>query len=67
MVPSHAKKYAATLQQKDAGENPIMIRIETKAGHGGGKPTTKRIETAADIYAFLFKVFGMSATVVGQN
>ena len=44
-----------------------MIRIETKAGHGGGKPTSKRIEEAADIYAFLFKVFGMNATVVGQN
>ncbi len=67
VVPAHAKKYAATLQEKDAGKNPILIRIETKAGHGGGKPTSKRIEEAADIYAFLFKVFGMSATVVGQN
>lgn len=67
VVPSHAKKFAATLQAADAGTNPILIRIETKAGHGAGKPTTKRIEEAADIYAFLFKVFGMSATVVGRN
>jgi prolyl oligopeptidase len=67
VVPSHAKKFAATVQAADAGENPILIRIETKAGHGAGKPTTKRIEEAADIYAFLFKVFGMSATVVGSN
>ena len=67
VVPAHAKKYAATLQEMDAGKNPILVRIETKAGHGGGKPTTKRIEEAADIYAFLFKVFGMSAPVVGQN
>jgi prolyl oligopeptidase len=55
----HGKKFAAALQAADAGENPILIRIETKAGHGGGKPTSKRIEEAADVYAFLFKVFGM--------
>ncbi|MEE9269831.1 MAG: prolyl oligopeptidase family serine peptidase, partial [Candidatus Krumholzibacteria bacterium] len=67
VVPSHAKKFAATVQAADAGENPILIRIETKAGHGAGKPTTKRIEEAADIYAFLFKIFGMSAPVVGSN
>ncbi|MDH3215685.1 MAG: prolyl oligopeptidase family serine peptidase [Candidatus Krumholzibacteria bacterium] len=67
VVPLHAKKFAATLQAADAGKNPILIRIETKAGHGAGKPTSKRIEEAADIYAFLFKVFAMSATMVGQN
>jgi prolyl oligopeptidase len=68
VVPSHAKKYAATLQAADAGENPILIRVETKAGHGGGKPTSKRIEEATDIYAFLFKVFNMNAAaVVGQK
>jgi len=59
VVPMHGKKFAAALQAADAGENPILIRIETKAGHGGGKPTSKRIEEAADVYAFLFKVFGM--------
>jgi len=65
--PMHSKKFAATLQAADAGDNPILIRIETKAGHGGGKPTTKRIEEAADTYAFLFKVLDMNMTVVGQR
>jgi len=59
VVPAHAKKFAATLQAADAGENPILIRIETKAGHGAGKPTAKIIEEAADVYAFLFKVLGL--------
>jgi prolyl oligopeptidase len=67
VVPGHAKKFAAAVQAADAGENPILIRIETKAGHGGGKPTWKRIEEAADIYAFLFKVFGMTPAVVGRS
>ncbi len=59
VVSMHAKKFAATLQAKDAGVNPILIRIETKAGHGAGKPTSKRIEEAADIYVFLFKNLGV--------
>ncbi len=59
VVPSHAKKFAAELQAKDGGDNPILIRVETKAGHGGGKPTQKVIEEVADIYSFLFKVFEM--------
>ncbi|MCP4706643.1 MAG: S9 family peptidase, partial [candidate division Zixibacteria bacterium] len=59
VVPSHAKKFAAELQAKDGGDNPILIRIETKAGHGGGKPTQKVIEEVSDIYSFLFKVFDM--------
>lgn len=60
VVPAHGKKFAATLQAAQAGPHPILIRIETKAGHGGGKPTTKMIEESADIYAFLFKTFGMT-------
>jgi prolyl oligopeptidase len=59
VVPSHAKKFVATLQSGAVGENPILLRVETKAGHGGGKPTTKIIEEQADIYAFLFKIFSM--------
>ncbi len=59
VVPAHAKKFAASLQAADAGENPILIRIETKAGHGAGKPTAKIIEEAADVHAFLFKVLGL--------
>ncbi len=59
VVPAHAKKFAAELQAKDGGDNPILIRIETKAGHGGGKPTQKIIEEISDIYSYLFKVFDM--------
>jgi prolyl oligopeptidase len=56
VVPAHAKKFAAALQAADTGKNPILLRVETKAGHGGGKPTDKQIDELADIYAFLFKV-----------
>jgi len=59
VVAAHAKKFAATLQEKNGGDNPILLRIETKAGHGAGKPTSKVIDEYSDIYAFLFKVFGM--------
>ncbi len=62
VVPSHAKKFVATLQEKAAGVNPILLRVETKAGHGGGKPTSKVIEEQADIYAFLFKIFQIPYT-----
>jgi prolyl oligopeptidase len=61
VVPAHAKKFAAALQAADSGKNPILLRVETKAGHGGGKPTTKIIEEISDIYAFVFKTFGISA------
>ncbi len=59
VVPAHGKKFAATLQEKDAGKNPILLRVETRAGHGRGKPTSKKLEEKADIYAFLFKVLEM--------
>ncbi len=59
VVPSHAKKFAATLQAKAGGSNPILLRVETKAGHGGGKPISKTIEEQADIYAFLIKTLDM--------
>lgn len=59
VVPSHAKKFAARLQEANGGPNPILLRIETKAGHGLGKPTTKVIEELTDVYAFLFDRFGM--------
>ncbi len=60
VVPSHAKKFVATLQAKATGNNPILLRVETKAGHGGGKPLTKVLEEVADVDAFLFKVLDMS-------
>jgi prolyl oligopeptidase len=59
VVPSHSFKFAAALQDAQIGPNPVLIRIETKAGHGAGKPTTLRIEEAADIYSFLHRSLGM--------
>lgn len=55
VVPAHSFKYAAALQEAQAGTAPILIRIETRAGHGAGKPTSKQIDEQADIYAFLIK------------
>ena len=55
VVPAHSFKFAATLQAAQSGEAPILIRIETKAGHGAGKPTSKIIEEAADRWAFLLR------------
>jgi prolyl oligopeptidase len=59
VVPGHSFKFIATLQAAQGGERPVLIRIETKAGHGAGKPTTKLIEEAADRWAFLVRVLGM--------
>ena len=59
VVPAHSFKFAATLQAAQSGTNPTLIRIETKAGHGAGKPTSKIIDEAADRYAFLAKVLKM--------
>lgn len=55
VVPAHSFKYAAALQHAQGGEAPILIRIETRAGHGAGKPTAKQIEQAADELAFLIE------------
>jgi prolyl oligopeptidase len=59
VVPAHSFKYAATLQEAQGGDAPVLIRIETKAGHGAGKPTAKVIEEQADIFGFLVKNLGM--------
>ncbi|MFP4120907.1 prolyl oligopeptidase family serine peptidase [Coleofasciculus sp.] len=56
VVPAHSFKFAAALQAAHAGDNPVLIRIETKAGHGAGKPTAKIIEEIADKWAFLQRV-----------
>jgi len=53
VVPGHSFKYAATLQATQTGVAPVLIRIETKAGHGAGKPTAKIIEEQTDRWAFL--------------
>lgn len=59
VVPGHSYKYAATLQHCHAGERPVLIRIETSAGHGAGTPTSKRIASAADVFAFLVRELQM--------
>lgn len=58
VVPAHSFKFAAELQEKNKGDNPVMIRIETDAGHGAGKPTSKTIEENADIFAFILYNMG---------
>ncbi|MBE9095835.1 prolyl oligopeptidase family protein [Tychonema sp. LEGE 07203] len=55
VVPAHSFKFASALQETQGGEKPVLIRIETKAGHGGGKPTAKVIEELADEWAFLVR------------
>ena len=52
VVPAHSFKFAAQLQAKQAGKNPVLIRIETNAGHGAGTPTSKTIQQYADVFAF---------------
>ena len=59
VVPMHSKKFAATLQAAAGGDNPIYLRVESKAGHGQGKPTSKLIEEQADIFAFLCDQLGV--------
>ena len=59
VVPAHSFKFAAELQDKNDGTNPTLIRIETQAGHGAGKPTAKLIEEAADIWSFIMVHLGM--------
>ena len=61
VVPAHSFKFAAAIQAAQSCDNPVLIRIETRAGHGAGKPTSKLIEEAADKWAFLVKVLGISA------
>ncbi len=59
VVPAHSFKFAATLQEKSKGANPVLIRIDTKAGHGGGKPTTKIIDEQTDVWSFMFYNMGV--------
>jgi prolyl oligopeptidase len=59
VVPAHSFKFAAALQAAQGGDAPTLIRIETKAGHGGGKPTSKIIEEISDRFAFLVRVLEM--------
>jgi prolyl oligopeptidase len=55
VFPAHSFKFAAAMQAAQSCDNPVLIRIETRAGHGPGKPTSKVIEEAADKISFLVK------------
>lgn len=59
VVPAHSFKFAASLQQAHSGTNPVLIRIETNAGHGAGKATDKMIEESADKWSFMFYMMGL--------
>src|SRR5207302_4020524 len=67
VVPAHSFKFAAALQAAQAGPAPVLIRIETKAGHGAGKPTGKLIDEAADRWAFLVHVLGMQTEFADRH
>ena len=60
VVPAHSFKFAAALQESHVGPDPVLIRIETKAGHGAGKPMAKVIEEVSDKWAFLAENLGMN-------
>ncbi len=60
VVPAHTFKFIATLQAAQSCAKPVLVRIETSAGHGAGKPTSKRIDETADKFAFLVKALGMT-------
>ncbi len=60
VFPAHSFKYIATLQEKNDGKNPTLIRIETKVGHGAGTSTSKSIELTADLFSFMFYNMNLS-------
>jgi prolyl oligopeptidase len=62
VFPAHSFKFAAALQAAQSGPNPVLIRVETRAGHGGGMPLSKRIELVVDQYAFLLAMLGSSTS-----
>ncbi len=59
VIPGHSYKFISTLQEKQKGDNPVLIRIDSNAGHGAGKPTGKLIDEQADIFSFMFYQLGM--------
>lgn len=66
VVPAHSFKFAAALQAAHTGSAPVLIRIETKAGHGAGKPTTKTIEEIADRWAFLVSTLNIDVPIANS-
>ncbi len=66
VVPAHSFKFMAALQSAQAGDAPVLIRIETQAGHGAGKPTSKKIEEATDEMSFAFHALGADDVVMSS-
>ncbi len=64
VVPAHSFKFAARLQEYHKGNHPVLIRIDTKAGHGAGKSTSMQIEEYADRWAFMFQNMGIGYTEI---
>lgn len=60
VVPLHSFKFAAMMQKHQQANKPVIMRIESNAGHGSGKPTAMKIDEAADIYSFLWHSFGLA-------
>jgi prolyl oligopeptidase len=67
VVPGHSFKFGATLQAAQGCDNPVLLRINTKTGHGAGKPVTKWIEEQADIAAFMWDTMNGSAAQTGGS
>jgi prolyl oligopeptidase len=67
VVPGHTFKFTATMQADQAGPGPVLVRVETRAGHGGGKPVTKQIEEVADEWTFLVKELGMNPATIAKK
>jgi prolyl oligopeptidase len=63
VVPAHSFKYAATIQASNTGNRPKLIRIDTNAGHGAGKPISKLIDEYRDIYSFIFYNMGITPSI----
>lgn len=61
VVPAHSYKFIAELQDKQQGENPVLIRIDVNAGHGAGMPLSKQIDLTADVYAFTLYNMGIES------
>ena len=59
VFPAHSFKYAAELQYRQTGTQPILLRVDRRAGHGAGKPTLKAIEEVADAYTFMAAALGI--------
>jgi prolyl oligopeptidase len=60
VFPAHSFKFAAAMQDADPHGNPILIRIDLRAGHGAGKPVSKRVDEVADVYSFVLKAMGLA-------